>query len=197
MTAGFPRGFKTEAETIALELRDELRLEHSGPLDPRALAQHFAIDVWSLDELEVRGVPRVLLRQLLVVDRSAVSAVTIFAGTSRLIVENPRHAPTRRASSLAHELAHVILEHEPAPVLSSVGTRSWNPEQEQQADWLGATILVPRPAALAIARSGEPHDDAAARYGVSVQLMQWRIRATGALLQSARESGRWRRRAQR
>jgi hypothetical protein len=30
---------------------------------------------------------------------------------------------------VAHELSHVLLEHEPAPIFDSEGTRAWNAEQ--------------------------------------------------------------------
>jgi Zn-dependent peptidase ImmA (M78 family) len=107
------------------------------------------------------------------------SAATIVVGSRRLIVYNPRDEAARKASSLAHELAHVILEHEAAPAIGVGGCRHWDGPQEAEADWLGGTLLVPRASALAwMLESGEL-DAGARNFGVSVELFRWRINHTG------------------
>ncbi len=82
------------------------------------------------------------------------SALTIVDGHRRLIVVNDAHALVRQASSLAHELSHVVLEHEPHRAVSEQGCRLWNDEMEKEADWLGVALLVPRDGALWVARDG-------------------------------------------
>src|SRR4029453_18208928 len=76
------------------------------------------------------------------------SATTVVLGTKRLIVYNPRQPDGRRASNLAHELSHLILEHEAAPAIGFGGCRHWDGVQEAEADWPGAALLVPRASAL-------------------------------------------------
>jgi hypothetical protein len=47
-----------------------------------------------------------------------------------------------------------------------------------------------RDAAFAIAMSGAPVELAAAQYGVSTQMVTWRVNATGSKLQAARTAAR-------
>jgi Zn-dependent peptidase ImmA (M78 family) len=100
-----------------------------------------------------------------------------------LIVYNPRHEPGRKASSLAHELAHVILEHEAAPAIGVGGCRHWDGLQEAEADWLGSALLVPRAGALAWMLESDDVEGGASNFGVSIELFRWRINHTGVLRQ--------------
>src|SRR4030095_9462634 len=88
--------------------------------------------------------------------RETFSAVTVVLGSRRLIVVNDSHAATRQASNLAHELGHVVLEHEPHRLVIQNGCRVWNSEMENEATWFGGALLVPREAALLVARGGVP-----------------------------------------
>ena len=116
MADELPHGFKAEAEKLALVVRDELRLGLLDALDCVALAEEWGIPVVAVDDLRQDGVADAHI-QLLMIGGSGFSAATVVSGTKRLIVYNPRHTPGRRANSLAHELAHVVLEHEAAPAL--------------------------------------------------------------------------------
>jgi Zn-dependent peptidase ImmA (M78 family) len=122
------------------------------------------------------------------------SATTIVVGPRRLIVYNPRHEAGRKASSLAHELAHVILEHEPAPAIGVGGCRNWDGVQEAEADWLGSALLVPRSGALAWMLESDDVEAGASNFGVSIELFRWRINHTGVVRQATKE--RLRREAQ-
>ena len=184
---GLRRGFKTLAETLAVEVRHELGLTVYDRLDPRDLAEHLGIPVVALPELAQWGASSASIRHFLGVARGEFSAMTVYRGTRRLVVENPSHSSRRRMNSLAHELSHVILEHEPGPAIGTGGCRSWSKRDEAESDWLGGVLLVPRPAALRIAREEEPTWTAAQRYGVSPVLMQWRMNHTGALRQARNE----------
>ena len=108
----FRRGFKTQAERLSMELRAELRLGAMERLDPRALAQHLAIPVVDLSDLRASGASAAAVYHFQRVATDVVSAFTVVDGFKRLIVINDAHAPTRQASDLAHELSHVVLEHE-------------------------------------------------------------------------------------
>ena len=190
MAGGFYRGFKTHAERISMEMRGELGLEAEDRLDPNLLAEHLAIPVLGLRALAAFGASREVIAHLYGPGSADFSAATVFRGSRRAIVLNDRHAPTRRASSLAHEISHVLLEHEPRPIRGADGCRDWTPEAEREASWLGGALLVPRPAAVLIARSGDSPAVAAARMGVSLDLMDWRLSETGARVQALRAKAR-------
>jgi IrrE N-terminal-like domain len=182
----FRRGFKAEAETIAQVVRAELGLGLLDPLDCFALADAWGIPVVSLGELRADGAKDRSVRRLLSED-AGFSATTLVLGTKRLIVYNPRQPPGRNASSLSHELSHLILEHEATPAIGIGGCRHWDGVQEAEADWLGATMLVPRQSALAWMVENGDLEAGARNFGVSVELFRWRVNHTGVVRQVARE----------
>jgi hypothetical protein len=183
VTSALRRGFKAEAERISLELRAELGLAPGDRLDPRDLARHLGIPVVPLRDL--KGEVDDARLELLLARDSPLSALTVCAGTRRLIVYNQRHPPGRRASSLAHELAHVILEHPAGPVLDPTGHRLWDAEREAEADWQAGALLVPREGVLAWLRREKAPDGGATHFGVSRALFRWRLYQSGAARQFA------------
>ena len=172
------RGFKTEAKWIARQVRDDLGLSLTDPLDPWELAEWLEIPVLRLSEFQesAEGAYRYFREQ----GRSEFSAVTVFDGNRRLIVHNDSHSPGRQASNVCHELAHGLLLHAPTPALDDKGCRNWSKEIEEEANWLSGVLLVPDEAAIEVMKSGVGLDQAAVHYGVSVQLMKFRVNVSGA-----------------
>lgn len=186
------RGFKAEAERIALDVRGELGLAPDDRLDARDLAAHLAIPVLRVRDLEAEGAGLESIKKI-VRPESGFSALTVCAGSARLIVYNQRQPPGRRANSLAHELAHVILEHPPAPVLGAERQRLWDAEHEAEADWLAGALLVPREGALAWVRRERGLEGGERHFGVSRALFLWRVHQTGVARQfSSLARGRFR-----
>lgn len=184
------RGFKAEAERIAAEIRGELSLNSTSPLDPRGLATHLGIPVLKIRDCVRFADNGVSLKHLTHVDPDSFSAITVFIGTRRLIIHNEAHAPTRQANDIVHEIAHCLLEHPPSPVADHLGCRRWDNTLEDEANWLAGALLVPREGALALARSGMTIADIAENFGVSEQLCRWRVHQTGVAHQ-LRASSRW------
>ena len=178
MKAKLRRGFKTEADEIALQIRTELALGPTVPLDPLQLARHLAVPVLGLREM-ADACPDAVAH-FTKIDTGAFSAVTVFAGSARVIVHNDTHSPGRQRSNLAHELAHALLLHPAAPALNALGCREWDAALELEADWLGGTILIPDAAALSIARRGMTDEQATAYYGVSSKMVRFRMNVTAA-----------------
>lgn len=182
------RGFKAEAERLVVTLRTELGITVHDRLDPIALADLYGIPVLSLTDL---GLPPPALRHFRIgAGRDEFSGATLIAGPRRRVIYNPWHAAARRASSVSHEISHVLLEHEPDLSVVQGQQRLWNPRMEEEATWLAAALLVPADAALEIAKSGRPVDEAAAAFGVSRQLMEWRLNQTGARIRAQRSRAR-------
>lgn len=175
---GFRRGFKTEANVLAAEVRGELEIGMLDALDPHALAALLEIPIVRLSEF-VDEAPAVA--HLLEIEQEVFSAVTVFAGSRRTIVHNDAHARTRQHSNLAHELAHALLLHPPTPALDNVGCRHWDQDVEDEASWLGGVLLVPEPAAMAIAKGRWTTTGAAEHFDVSPAMIRFRLNATGAV----------------
>ena len=185
MAFRFRRGFKTEAENHAIELRRELKLVDHAPLCPWKLAEHLEIPVHTLRS--IREIKPEAYDYLSGVGREHFSAVTVFRGRhgcTRVICHNQAHAKTRQRANLAHELAHAILLHPPTEIFDC------NPETEEEAKWLGPALLVPQPAAIKVAFAADSIDVAAANYGVSEELMRMRLNVTGATKIARRSRGR-------
>ena len=190
------RGFKSWCENASGEYRSHLGLDLGDRLEPRDLARHLGVLVRNPHELP--GLSRQSIRQLTKVDPDSWSAVTIAAGGKNLVILNSAHASTRQRSSLAHELAHVILNHRPATTsVSDEGILfrdRYDTGQEEEADWLGGALLLPRGGLLSVYRRIASSEAIGHIFGVSTKLVDWRLRMTGILVQAKRES-RWRRRA--
>lgn len=190
---GLRRGFKTEATKLAREVRAELHLGAVARFDPYLLAAHLAIPLLPLSELANEIPPAV--RYFRGRGAGEFSAATIFSGTERLIVYNDAHVPGRQASDLSHELSHALLFHEPKPALNALGCRDWDPDAEDEADFLAGVLLVPEEVTLEVVRRGLTIAAAAELYGVSVALMRWRINITGAHARVSRARKAWARHA--
>lgn len=189
------RGFKSECERIAVANRQELGLRLDDPLDPRKLAAHLDVLIWHPED--VPSLSKESLAQLLGRDSDGWSAVTLHVGETRLSIVNSRHAETRQRSSIAHELAHIILKHKPDRIdVSEKGyllLSSFESDQEAEADWLAGTLLVPREGLRRAFRRTENPQQLAPRFGVSTQLLEWRLRMTGVAVQARRAKSYYRR----
>jgi Zn-dependent peptidase ImmA (M78 family) len=164
-----------------------LGLTAYAPLDPWAYAIHLKVNILEFDKL---GLPTKAVRQLTVVDGDSWSAMTLKSGDTFAIVINPSHALTRQRSDLMHELAHVELRHVPARVeVSESGLlllSDYSDEQEQEADWLGAALLLPRDGLVRLRVGRKSTAEIATYYGVSEALCEWRLRMTGVDVQMRR-----------
>jgi Zn-dependent peptidase ImmA (M78 family) len=172
------RGFKSEANAIAKEIRAEMGLSLMAPLDPWALAEHLEIPVITLSSMS-ETVPHAV-RHFSLVNTSEFSAMTVFSGTRRVIIYNDSHIKGRQSSDIAHEASHGLLLHTPKPALAANGCRDWDEAMESEADWLAGVLLISEEAALNIARRNLPLEEAAALYGVSQKMVRWRLGVTGA-----------------
>ena len=92
------RGFKTEANAIAREVRAELSLSSTAPLDVWRLAEHLDIPVIPLSGFH-EAAPHAA-RLFLNGGEETFSGVTVFRGSNRTIVFNDAHVAGRQASDL-------------------------------------------------------------------------------------------------
>lgn len=171
------RGFKTEANQTAAEIRAELGLGPLDRLDPRRLATHLEIPILELTNLTTIETG---FECFIDDDTATFSAVTVFRGSRRGIVHNDTHVLGRQNSNISHEIAHGLLLHPPTPALDDTGCRNWNQDIEDEANWLAGVLLVPESVALHIASRGWPLAEAAERYEVSEEMIRWRLNMTGA-----------------
>jgi Zn-dependent peptidase ImmA (M78 family) len=176
----YERGFKSWCERVALQQRRELNLKPVDPLDAHRLAEHLSILVWTADQIPELDAE--CLRVLIQEDSDSWSAITLCTGTKDLIILNPVHSEARRASDMMHEIAHILIGHEPARVdVSEDGLlllNTYDKKQEDEAKWLAGCLLLPRDALLLIRRLRIDAATAAEKFGVSQPMVEFRWNVT-------------------
>lgn len=172
------RGFRKEAEEYAAEFREELDLAKHQPLDPLDLAKHLLVPVHTLSE-HPSILPEIKMH-FARAGNSRFSASTLVDGTYREIIHNDYQAPNRQRSNIMHELSHIILGHPPKPPLLDDSCRNFDPLMEKEASELGFTLLVPKAAALYAIEQFDHLIAAGKFFGVSQDLLRYRIRITNA-----------------
>jgi Zn-dependent peptidase ImmA (M78 family) len=177
----FERGFKAWCERTAVATRLELQLEPRAPLGARALAQHLGVELITPHDLSELSESD--LRQLMHTDRIGWSAVSFTIDDRTTVIYNSTNSRGRQSSDIMHEIAHILRQHEPTQIILSDTTpfamRSFDSKQEDEANWLGWTLLLPRPALEHCADLDLSVDQIAERYEVSEQLVNFRRRMTG------------------
>ena len=177
------RGFKSEAERIARRVQTDLGLDAAEPIDPELIAELLGIEVKAGDEL----LPRERFQELEEIQPDAFSACTLRPSPGRVVVvHNPHSSKTRQKSDVAHELAHMLLNHDLSLVqrLGDVTFLSCNPVQEEEAAWLSGCLLLPRALLLAEVRRHADARDIADKHGVSERMAQYRLGVTGVMRQN-------------
>jgi Zn-dependent peptidase ImmA (M78 family) len=181
------RGFKALAERNSLAARQALNLTPVAALDPWAFAEHLQVIVLDFASL---GLAAEAISQLTIIDDESWSAMTLREKNTYAIVINPAHALTRQRSDLMHELAHIQLKHNPSRVeVSKLGLlllSDYADEQEQEADWHAAALLLPREGLVQMRAHQNSTAQIAVHYGVSEALCEWRLRMTGVDVQMRR-----------
>jgi len=185
------RGFKAQCENGAAAARKALKLGPDDRLSPWDYADH--LDVVVLD-FHALGLSSDAVRQLISIDGDSWSAMTLKDGETHAIVVNPAHHDNRQPNDLMHEIAHIELNHVPARVeVSKSGLMllsDYSDEQEQEADWYAAALLLPRCGLLRLRGLGKSSAEIASFYGVSKALCDWRLRMTGVDVQMRRAVAR-------
>lgn len=181
------RGFKAQSERRAASAREALGIHSNAPIDPWVYAAHLNVRVLDFAKL---GLSTREASQLTIIDGDSWSAMTLQCEGKFAVVLNPAHAITRQRNDLMHELAHVELSHVPARVeVSETGLlllSDYSDEQEQEADWLAASLLLPRDGLILLRSARHSTPEIANHYGVSEALCAWRLRMTGVDVQMGR-----------
>lgn len=179
------RGFKSEAERIASDVRGRLGCGEGDPVPLDALAADLGVEMMSAERL----VPIERLRELQHLQDDAFSAATLRRRDGRkVVVWNPLHMLGRTRSNQAHELSHIVLQHS-LRTIENVGEMSFvtcDIEQEEEADWLGGCLLLPRPILLQAAKLGKSPKQIADEYETSEHMARFRLNASGVLVQVGR-----------
>lgn len=174
-------GFKSQAEKLSLAHRQKSNLSAFDRIDPKQFLESLGYVIWSPSD--VPGISADHLNHLLSVDSDSWSGVTIREGDAVAIIINSVHPTTRQANTMMHEWAHIELRHKPNRVDRSAAglllLSDYPAEVEDEADWLAGAILAPRDGLMRCRANGMATDEIAAHFGISSELVNWRMRMTG------------------
>jgi Zn-dependent peptidase ImmA (M78 family) len=174
-------GFKASAERISCDERVKIGLAPCDRIDAWDFLKSKGIHV--LDFNNLHGVSEKAFKQLTELDADFWSGITIHEAGLTAVIVNPTHSKARLANTLMHEWAHIHLKHEPKRVdFTEDGLlllSDYAKEFEDEADWLSGALLLPRDALILHKKNAKSANQIAEMYGVSVDLVNWRIRMTG------------------
>jgi Zn-dependent peptidase ImmA (M78 family) len=107
--------------------------------------------------------------------------VSVTLPTGTLVVINPTHDTARINNTLCHELSHLILKHRHGRMVTfgDCVMREFDNRQEEEANWLAGSLLVPEAALKRAKFAGWTHAQTARHLGASVELVRWRWNASG------------------
>ena len=177
------RGAKAGLSRLALEVRGELGHDANSVLDPVDLAAEYGVPIYRIGDAKAFGCPAGVIEYFAGSGLGNFSAALVPTGRGRFIIENDFHALTRRRSSLAHEMSHVLLEHEFAgAILGPDGCRAMEKEDEEQADWLAGELLIPTDTARRLGVKGMSDQAVANHYGISPKRAAMRLNLSGGRL---------------
>lgn len=175
-------GFKKWSDEKSVSIRKELGLYAFSPLSAFDLCKHLNIIVLSPNQ--VAGMSEAYLNNLLGVGSGSWSAATVPINDDKhLIVHNTTHSLARQQSNLMHELAHIICGHKISEDIRNTGLASFlrchDADQENEAEWFGACLQLPRPALLYSLKKKMTVEDIADYYNSSIEMTKYRINITG------------------
>lgn len=186
------RGFKTEAEKIAIRYRSELGIAQHSPLPAAKLAEHLGISI--ITPAEIVGMDDTLLNLLLVgPGKDKWSAAIFIKNGKKYIIHNPTHSLARQESNLMHELAHASCEHDLCELESALSgftipLRKYDHTQEAEAEHLGGCLQLPQKALYHYHHNLKKSvDQIATEFNASKQMVNFRLRMSGVLKMGRRK----------
>lgn len=191
------RGFKASADRHAADLREAVGCSEYKTIDLSAVARYLKVAVLAADKVLGSLEP---LRTLHKEQEGAFSAATFVFHGRTVVLYNPidlngRYIPPAEAkhdgrtrSNVAHEFSHLVLGHQVREVQQIAGHSFFtcNPEQEAEANWLAACMLLPRRLLLTAAYRGDTDDEIARDQKVSLDMAVFRMNTSGVRMQVAR-----------
>lgn len=170
-----PRGFTTKAERIAETFRIDLNIHPCGHLCAFKLASYLGVCVCEATDY---GIDISLVERL--TGWSGLYLVNEFG--EKIIIHNTTHPLGRQQSTIMHELAHLVCEH-PLPneiILPELPfLRRYEPQHEQEAEYLGATLQMTRKGLVWATRKGMSIEAISNYYNASHEMIDYRLHISG------------------
>ncbi len=183
----FKRGFKTGSEKKSVFFRKELGLQSYDPLPAIRLSEYLKIKV--LTPAQILDKESDSYKILMKSKEWSALTLTCQSG-NRIIIHNNKNSRFRQESDLMHEIAHIVCDHETHDSSRIDGVdvllRTYNEQQEKEAEWLGGCLQLPREALLWQIKRNRSVKEIAEYFSASEKMVRFRINSTGVKRQSAK-----------
>lgn len=170
-----PKGFTGKAERLAESFRSQLRIHPCGHLCAFRLADHLGVSVCEATDY---GIDPNWLERL--TGWSGLYLINQYG--EKIVIHNTHHPMGRQQNTVMHELAHLICEHS-LPTESILPElpflRRYDPQHEQEAEYLGATLQLTRKGLVWAARRNMSVDQMADYYKASHEMIGFRLNISG------------------
>jgi|LULF01.1.fsa_nt_gb Zn-dependent peptidase ImmA (M78 family) len=173
---------RDEMERMALDAREQMgATSENSSVDPLKIEIE-GVKVVTADE--VVGVSKSSRTQLInaSTEWSAMSVPLDNDLEEWVIVRNDRHEIERQRVSLLEEFWHIMLGHSLVRIVKYGGGhgRTYHPDEEDEAFYLASATLLPKSAMTKfVLKRNRDLDAFAKKYGVSTQLVEYRIKRLG------------------
>ncbi len=172
---------KDDMEELAAQLRADISLGEQQSFDSLKLKIE-GVTVLTLDQLDT--IPIELSTHLLknaVDEWSAMSIPLDLLNDEWAVLRNDRHKIERQRVTYLEECWHIMLGHQLTKIakISDSYGRTFSSSEEDEAFYLAAASLLPKSAVEAAVKNGEPAKVVARKFGVSEQLVEYRIKRLG------------------
>jgi hypothetical protein len=170
------KDFVRASEIRAQVFRKKLGLGSSGPIDPKQIARSLGITI--LTPQEIPGLCPSTVRVLLDTPATLWSACSFPWNGTLVIILNPNQTSERTKITTMEEIVHFMLRHRPTTIstaLERTQIRDYYTHQEKEAYTIAAAMLMPRVDLLEAMRKHLTTEDIATTYGLSLELVQFRI----------------------
>lgn len=177
------RGFKTQAERLAKQYREELNIHACGALCAFKLSEHLGVPTYKATDFvnqphEINSLSGVNSKYS---EWSALTMITKLG--NRIIIYNPFHTFARQQSDIMHEVSHIICKHERKEKALDFeipfGLREFDKEQEEEANCLGSTLQLATPCLLWASKRSMSIDEIAAHFNASPEMVNYRMNIVG------------------
>ncbi|BAY24122.1 hypothetical protein NIES2100_39150 [Calothrix sp. NIES-2100] len=166
--------FRQRCEVIATEQRSLLGVRAFEALPADTLAAKLGAKLFTPDQ-----VPNLEAEQITLLLASDEWSAAIISYSPLWIVCNPRHALTRRESNLMHEIAHLLLKHQPVGFDTVTGQPKRQQNNEDEATFLGGCLQIPKRGLLWATQRKMLLPEIAVHFGASEAMVQFRSNVTG------------------
>lgn len=168
-------------ESHASTLRQELGLHPLHPFDPRSVTARYGVKLVQLDDLTALS-PEDRSHLALVDARVWSGAGLPLPDKTMLVILHPKQTVERERITIMEEIAHAYFNHCPTKLSTTAGgmmRREYHPDTEKQAYWTAAATLLPSKVISMGVWKRQPIEDLAKAYGVSTELVLFRIKILG------------------